>query len=361
MTDKVHTIFIMLGERCNFQCRYCLQHVVGGLTNELPLRINTDIYGYIAKCAAQDGVSLNFFGGEPLLYYDQIREIIEHTRDIPGIGYGTISNGSLLTPDMVDYFNQNNVRTTFSWDGRASSITRGRNIMESKLELLLDCKYLGLSAVLSKFATPKQILEDFKLIDVEYRRRHGYRISINIDEIFDTGITDKEVFDVDYDQVEQEMNEMCDEYFALLRIGKIDYTDLKQVYIDNLVGGIRQYYRDDVHIKRSYCGSGITMANMDLQGRLYYCHNTNDIAGSIYTDEAEMNTLIQCQDNTTKIYSDLCQYCPAVSSCRAGCKLIPADRRNDYCRLKRAVRIPVLQHIQSFFPQEGDRHEQRGD
>lgn len=358
--DHVHTIFVMLGEGCNFHCRYCLQHVDGGLTQGLPSRINPKIYQYIADHIGPGGLMLNFFGGEPLLYYDQIREIIEHTAGLPGIGYSMVSNGSLLTPEMVTYFNNHDVRTTFSWDGRISWLTRGRDVMDSKEDLILDCKYLGLSAVLSKFATPKQIIEDFKLIDVEYRSRHGYGIRINIDEIFDTGVPDKEVFDVDYKQVEREMDEMCDEYFDALRNHKIDYTDLRQIYVDGLVGGIRQYYRDNVRIERGYCGSGISMVNMDLQGLLYYCHNTSDIAGSIYDDEATLHARIMGRDDTAQTYSDLCRYCPAVSSCRGGCKLIPVDQREAYCRLKRAVRMPVLRHIQEFAP-EGGRHEQRGD
>ena len=61
-------------------------------------------------------MSVNFFGGEPLLYFDSlIKPLVEKYKDI--VSFGITTNGILLDEDIVDFFYENNIQPLLSFDG----------------------------------------------------------------------------------------------------------------------------------------------------------------------------------------------------------------------------------------------------
>ena len=42
---KVHTVFLMLGNNCNMNCKYCLQHPL--VTRQLTNKVNPEIYDFL--------------------------------------------------------------------------------------------------------------------------------------------------------------------------------------------------------------------------------------------------------------------------------------------------------------------------
>lgn len=352
---KINTIFIMLGNSCNMNCRYCLQHPL--IHHQIPSKINPDIYDFIRQVAEENGdqkVWLQFFGGEPLLYFNQIREIVKNTEGLAE--YSIITNGRAMTDEMVEFFNTHDMPVTISWNGRNVLQTRGFDVFDPTKSLrrrILRINRLGLSAVMSSKAYPKEIMEAFQEIGDQYYKFHQYGIRINIDEIFDTGLDDKDLLDMDYKRVEKEMREMTDTYIKHLEEGRTE--DLKDIYIGNLFFQIKQYCDSGGTYDRvtCCCGNGYSTLNMDLDGKLYPCHNTSEDIGSIHDSYFQYLRRVIANDDT-KERKDICRNCIAVSCCQGGCKLLSDKvRKGSYCRLKKAVFGTVVSALQEYGANHG--------
>lgn len=351
---NVHTIFLMLGNGCNMNCAYCLQHPL--VHEPLKTVINPEIFDFMEELLEESGESLHlqFFGGEPLLYFDAIKKIVVETKKREmNVSYGIISNGRAITDEMVRFFNAYNIPMGVSWDGPHVLETRGFDVFadEATRERLLALNQLSLSAVLSSKAYPKEILEAFQEISEEYCQIHGYHVGVNIDEIMDTGIANKWLLDVDYDRIYQEMDEMSRDFME--HIGKPVSQDLysKHQLIGCLVDSIKHFYLDNKgkwDRYTVYCGNGFATLNLDMEGNLYPCHNTSVKAGNIKDGYFKYLQKILETDHTRE-YRETCLQCPALAYCQGGCKMVGAEaREKTYCRLKQAVFLPVLLNLQNY-------------
>lgn len=358
---RVNTVFLMLGNSCNMNCRYCLQHPL--VTRQLAGEINPDIYAFLEECASElpkgQKLHIQFYGGEPLLYFANIREIAKHTKGYAW--FSVITNGKAVTDKMVAFFNAYDMPVTISWDGRNVLESRGFDVFAKSADLrarLLKIKRLGLSAVLSSKAYPREILESFQEVSDEYYKVHGYQVSINIDEIFDTGGLPEDLLEVDYIRVEKEMTELAKFYLAKkLSSAKTalgDYT--KIAYIDRLFGMLKSFYvTGEGKYTRNFCscGNGYAVLNLDLSGNLYSCHNTSEAIGTIRDDYFSYLNKLLAGDSTLK-HKKQCEVCPAVAFCRGGCKLVSDKaRKAGYCRLKQAVFLPVVSLLEEYGRQIG--------
>lgn len=355
LARKVNTIFIMLGNGCNMNCRYCLQHPL--VHHQIASKINPAIYDFIKQIAEENGdqrLCLQFFGGEPLLYFNQIKEIVKNTAGL--VDYSIITNGRAMTDEMVEFFNEYDMPVTISWDGRQVLQTRGFDVFDFRKPLrrrLLRINRLGLSAVMSSKAYPKEIMQAFEEIGEQYYKLHKYSIRINIDEIFDTGLDDKDLLEMDYERVQREMKEMADTYIRHLEEGKTE--GLSDIYIGNMFFHIKQYCDNGGAYERvtCCCGNGYSTLNMDLDGKLYPCHNTSQEIGTIYDPYFQYLRKVIASDDT-KERQDICRNCIAVSCCQGGCKLLSDKvREESYCRLKRAVFGTVVSALQEYGANHG--------
>ena len=104
------------GTACNYKCRYCFEKDA-----EILKMSDSDVErlsDFIRQTALHTDnlktVSIKWFGGEPLLYYPQIISLSENINDFcdkNGLTFQTrfISNGSLLTEEIIDTISKYNV------------------------------------------------------------------------------------------------------------------------------------------------------------------------------------------------------------------------------------------------------------
>ena len=101
-------IYLMLGPACNLKCRHCYETDVP--QPRLKKTIDRDVWNYLERMSADRvkrgdaPMQLTFWGGEPLLYWNLIREVVERMGD-GAFSYWIMSNGVLLSDDMVDFIN----------------------------------------------------------------------------------------------------------------------------------------------------------------------------------------------------------------------------------------------------------------
>lgn len=118
---------ISINNRCNLNCKYCHFHTPEKLSyiseHDMNIyKILDNIKHHIEMYGIQK-FKLGFVGnGEPLLDYDSLCKYIEYITDYLSdgrIAAYTITNGTLITKEMLCFFRSHNVNLGFSIDGIA--------------------------------------------------------------------------------------------------------------------------------------------------------------------------------------------------------------------------------------------------
>ena len=70
-------IYLMLGPACNLKCRHCYE--TDQPQPRLKKQIHPDVWTYLdrIRVGRTQPMKLTFWGGEPLLYWPLIREVVE--------------------------------------------------------------------------------------------------------------------------------------------------------------------------------------------------------------------------------------------------------------------------------------------
>ncbi|WP_127163213.1 thioether cross-link-forming SCIFF peptide maturase [Veillonella sp. VA141] len=123
----VKALCLNIAHDCNLACKYCFasQGDYGGVKREL---MSFDVAKravdfLISMSGPRQHCEIDFFGGEPLLNWDVVKQTVEYIESIQD-KYGKIfkltltTNGVLLTQDKIDYVNEHNMSLVLSLDGR---------------------------------------------------------------------------------------------------------------------------------------------------------------------------------------------------------------------------------------------------
>ena len=83
----------------------------------------------ISKSGKNKNLALYFFGGEPLLRFDLIKELVNYSNVQNEIHnkkfeFNATTNGSLFTEEILDFFFEKDIVILFSWDGDQERIER---------------------------------------------------------------------------------------------------------------------------------------------------------------------------------------------------------------------------------------------
>lgn len=113
---------LQMGMACNYNCAYCCQKAYKSELTKLPSKEELDALfermDQLGITVAPKG-KIEYWGGEPLVYWKLLQHLIPKLRKKYGdkVEHSIITNGSLLTDEMVDFFVQNRVNVTISHDG----------------------------------------------------------------------------------------------------------------------------------------------------------------------------------------------------------------------------------------------------
>ncbi len=128
---------LVVTENCNLSCKYCYMHkrntfmhidnIKNFLINQKPI---------LDKYYKIDEYNITYFGGEPLLNWNFIKECNDFLKQSNiNLGHSVIiSNGFLLTQDKIDYIKKNNISFSWSFDGLGNIYNRVDNNNKSTYE-----------------------------------------------------------------------------------------------------------------------------------------------------------------------------------------------------------------------------------
>ena len=126
---NVTTLKISLGLSCNYGCGYCSQRFVphaseAGLVDIEPFLDGLPEWFNVAGSNGRgEGLRIEFWGGEPLVYWKTLRPLAEALRDMmPDAAFGIVTNGSLLDPEKNEWLDRLGFAVGISHDGPAQSV-----------------------------------------------------------------------------------------------------------------------------------------------------------------------------------------------------------------------------------------------
>ena len=147
---------IQLGLGCNFKCTYCSQ---AGQTSEKTE--SSDVFEFlqgIPEWITEPPEQIEFWGGEPLLYWKTLETLIPALRKMyPSTSMRMVTNGVLLTHGKGIWLYKHGVDLVISHDGPGQSL-RGKDPFENDrwAEMMRDLvRFFGDRLTFSAVLTPK--------------------------------------------------------------------------------------------------------------------------------------------------------------------------------------------------------------
>lgn len=300
------------------QCQYCCQRQIR--TRQIPRTIKPKFWEHFHSLPP--GTHITFFGGEPLLYFAAIKEIMSHR---PDLEYGLISNGKLLDEQKMQYFNDHNVSITISWDGDNSIITRGYNVMEDNLSNIAKLNGLAISGVVTKWTSPLHIVDGIN----KYlpNRKVGLAFMPPLDF---TGAY-PEFCHIEPGVIEHDL------YIITKHVVSGGGSPCEQSFMYNHLKMMQELDSSARCLYGGRCGNGTAILNIDLDGNFYPCHNM-DIPEE-YTDE---------WDKTFARQAGMCKECEILNYCRGGCPIMSDEAMKNSCEARRAFYRGITRALNEY-------------
>ena len=313
----IRSVYLMLGQECNFSCRYCIQHEL--FVNEVPRsEINYDVVDFLKKLGHRP--LLQFWGGEPLVYFKDIEYLVGQLGST--FDYSIITNGALLTEEIVDFINAKDIWLTVSNDGPNTVNYRNFNVLEDENIVKAIGKYKrtkSFSAVIS--AENYDVKSIYNYISSKFEDSY-----INYDFILASEHTPSDLVNFDMEKFEKYFSEYFIKVADEIVAGSVKYQDL--LFFNSLAKDFNAQYK----LGEFSCNAYTSTLNIDLLGNVYKCHNSGEVIGQI-------NSLDSIKKYEYSIeHLAYCQGCECLRFCKMGCILMPLDlKRGYFCKLKKAL------------------------
>lgn len=321
--SAINKIYLMMGPSCNFHCKYCLQTPIK--QNISDVSISSKLYTYLdhlidIREESQQPLRVVFWGGEPLLYWYIIQEFVLHYQD--KLSYGIISNGSLLTQEKVDFCNKYGIRFTLSHDGPNTDKTRNVDVLKNEITLeLIQQLYPALNAVISGYNADYNALFDYWEKQYPNMPGHVEMLRVTWDMPEDLRNIDLTVY----------RNGLKNFFADAAQEIKTDEWGSKASAAIKIIQRVHQSIKNQrYHFPK--CHQAERVLNVDLDGNLYVCHNSNIKIGHINDARADYLERYWKWIETRK--KSECDTCEIRHYCQGGC---PLDISNETCDLQKIL------------------------
>lgn len=118
----IKTLKIQLGLSCNYSCEYCSQRFVPNIEHS-NTKLLEKFISSIDNWILYPPETIEFWGGEPFVYWKNFKPLAETLRErFPFTDFLVITNGSLLTNEIVDWLDDLNFTVGVSHDGPGQNV-----------------------------------------------------------------------------------------------------------------------------------------------------------------------------------------------------------------------------------------------
>lgn len=321
----VKALCLHVAHDCNMQCKYCFgsQGSFEGDRELMSIEVGKKSLDFLMEqSGSRRNLEVDFFGGEPLMNFEVVKELVAYGREIEKkynkrIRFTITTNGLLLDQDKTDYINKHMENVILSIDGRPQVNDNMRRTFNDQgtYDLIIDnyknfVKERQDELYYVRGTFTKENLDFSK--DVTFLINEGFK-NVSVEPVVVSE-------DMTYALKEEHLDIIKDEYEKLA-----DY------FIESaLKNKVFEFFHFNIDldqgpcvIKRiSGCGAGTEYLAVAPDGDLYPCHqfvgNKKFKIGNVMDNNYQnkwYNTF-----NTAHIYSkEQCKKCWAKFYCSGGC------------------------------------------
>ncbi len=134
--SPIKAMCLHISHDCNLRCDYCFAGTGDfgtGHRMEMPLEVGKKAIDFlIEKSEGRRNLELDFFGGEPLMNFGVVEEIVRYAREREketgkNFRFTVTTTGTILTEDRIDFINRERHNVDLSVDGRKEVNDRVRH------------------------------------------------------------------------------------------------------------------------------------------------------------------------------------------------------------------------------------------
>ncbi|MFA5527646.1 MAG: thioether cross-link-forming SCIFF peptide maturase [Peptostreptococcales bacterium] len=321
----VKALCLHVAHDCNMKCKYCFasQGSFQGTKELMSLEIGKKAIDFlIEQSGNRRNLEVDFFGGEPLLNFDVVKELVAYGRETEkkkgkNIRFTITTNGIALDEEKIEYINENMENVILSIDGRPEINDYMRTTLNDKgtFNLIIDNYQKFIEKRTKKLyyvrgTFTKNNLDFSK--DVLFLTEQGFK-NVSVEPVVVSEDVDYRLTEEDLPTIFGEYDKLADFYIQQGRENK-DY----EFFHFNL-----DLNQGPCVIKRvSGCGAGTEYMAIAPNGDLYPCHQfvgVEEFKIGNLLDENLDNPLYDTF-NSAHIYTkEKCKSCWAKFYCSGGC------------------------------------------
>lgn len=272
-TQAVGSISLLVAQECNMRCLYCYgDDGEYGEKGRMSISVARKSVGWLLR-HSQDlpSVHIGFFGGEPMLNFPVIEDIVAYAKTSASdlgktVTFGLITNGVRLSEAQARFLRDNDVAVTISFDGPREIQNAQRPLVSGagsydrvrRNLTLLRRFFPGINARATVYGQSDVGAIRRGLDDAGFVNYQLIRVSNDAD-------SDLEHADRVSRMLELE-NAFAGELYASIKARELDVKPAKGLvshYLGWLVSPVRYHY---------YCGAGRGVFSVSATGDIYPCH-----------------------------------------------------------------------------------------
>jgi len=257
---------IELTQRCNLACPYCYlgQHKMTGTVSRQTLLDCLDLValaGTVKPTARRKATQVTFYGGEPLLAFEELRYCVEQAAARGyQLQFAVVSNGTIAPPEIVEFCRRHKISVQRSLDGSpaAMKICRGEGTLQRYAQATRAWKDYGRSRRMT--VVPETV--KYLLGSLRYMQALGFKKGFSPMPDF---YSDWQPPDVE--EFKRQLWALADELIRDVRAGKPPFYCY---WFD-------RDYRERFRARRGYrspigCGAGRGLWCVSWDGYVFLCH-----------------------------------------------------------------------------------------
>lgn len=335
--SKITKIYLALGSQCNMCCRHCSQTPIK--SNEIIVHnVSDDVWclldNYIRYAVSHKDKTriVVFWGGEPLLHWNFIKEVVTRYTDkfsvlrkmSASFLFTFTTNGLLLTDDKIDFINQHFIKVLFSYDAPYPFAVRGK-ISDAVIQQVYKLKRYAILTSFNALNTDYYLAcrclhKKFPMV------RHSY--NFNFWHMF---TMPEEIYTLDIEILRKNIRK-------LVIASKMGDTDAWSALNSCLWG---TQYPGKSLLFRKYrvrgCFSGTNIVSVKLNGDVLSCYNSSEVIGSINDslDDIFKNSLFAFVNRK----SSECETCRHNDICTGNCSFSLRDEEGKYYICEKYMKV----------------------
>ncbi len=325
VVSPIKAMCLHVAHDCNLRCEYCFaaKGDFGGERKLMPLEVGKKAIDFlIERSGSRRNLELDFFGGEPLMNFDVVKQVVAYARSKEkeynkNFRFTITTNGILLTDDKIEFINREMSNVVLSIDGRQE--------VNDRLRFRVDGSG-SYASILPKFQKLVQTRGDKDYYARGTFTRHNLDFSEDVMHLHDVGFDQVSVEPVvsdpklPYAITEEDLPKVFDEYDRLaLRL--LDARKKGEGF--NFFHFMLDLDQGPCAIKRLRgCGCGNEYVAVTPEGDIYPCHQFVGMEewkmGSVLDNSVDMDA--KARFAKANIYGKTdCGDCWAKFYCSGGC------------------------------------------